>query len=424
MIKPCHEGAEPKTVGEASQGSSTKKDQNLYFEATVSTTRTIMQPAHGLWSSTNSRQIDVQMNSSQELGQLLVALRNLSQHPDSRAALATLVRTHGSTFRRPGTRMLVHADGSVVCELSGGCPQRDIVMRAQQVIASGVPRLVNYNADSGLDVLLEMGCGGELEVLLDPLNPAEAAAFANALDACLQQRDSAWLATVFAIDEHVAIPRRLLWSDQTIRHDGFDNASLTALVTELARKLPTSRKASTHRLAFGGGSVDVLIEPIQPTHALVVVGNSAAARALLPLSLALGWITTWVDSEPARMSASGLPQGLITRCATPETLADMVKLDHNTSVIVITHNLEQDVAWLAAMRDAPLAYLGTLGSRERVGRMRKDTQVAGLRLHAPAGLDIGSETPQEIALAVAAEVMAVINRRSGGSLRDNDGAIH
>jgi xanthine dehydrogenase accessory factor len=367
------------------------------------------------------------MNSSHELGQLLDALRNVAQEPGSRATLATLatlVRTYGSTFRRPGTRMLVHADGSVVCELSGGCPQRDIVLRAQEVIASGVPRLVNYNADSGLDVLIEMGCGGELEVLLDPLNPAEAAAFANALDSCLQQRDNAWLATVFAIDEHVAMPRRLLWSDQTIRHDGVDDASLTALVMNFARQLPTSRKASTHRLPFAAGSVDVLIEPIQPPHALIVVGDSAAGRALLPLSLALGWITTWVDSEPERMAVGALPLGLLTHCATPQTLANTLRLDRHTSVIVITHNLEQDIAWLAAMRGAPLAYLGTLGSRERVGRMRQDAQLAGLHLHAPAGLDIGSETPEEIALAVAAEIMAVLNRRTGGSLRDNDGAIH
>ena len=162
----------------------------------------------------------------------------------------------------------------------------------------------------------------------------------------------------------------------------------------------------------------------EPPHALIVIGHSAASRALLPLSLALGWRTTWVDSVPERLAASGLPPGLLTRCATPETLADRVTLDRYTSVIVITHNLEQDLAWLGAMRDARPAYIGSLGSRERVGRMREDAQVAGLRLHAPAGLDIGSETPEEIALAVAAEIMAVINQRSGGSLRDNQGAIH
>src|SRR5215469_15879091 len=104
------------------------------------------------------------MNSAHELNTLVAALRDLHRAGASKAALATLTRTRGSTFRRPGTRMLVYGDGRVVCELSGGCPQRDIVARALEVIDSGTPRLVTYNAESGLDVLLEMGCGGELEV--------------------------------------------------------------------------------------------------------------------------------------------------------------------------------------------------------------------------------------------------------------------
>lgn len=364
------------------------------------------------------------MNSFHELSQLLDAFRQLAQQPAARAVLATLVRTHGSTFRRPGTRMLVHQDGRVVCELSGGCPQRDIVTRAQQVIETGIPRLVHYNADSGLDVLMEMGCGGELEVLLEPLDPVESKAFADALDLCLLQRDDSWMATVFALDETVEMPRRLVWSGQRVLHDALNDSALIRCVTEATKRLSAAQKASTLRLPFGSGSIDVLIEPIPPPHALIVIGHSAASRALLPLSLALGWVTTLVDSSPARLTASGFPTGLRTCCATPETLAGRVPLDRHTSVIVITHNLEQDVAWLGAMRDAPLAYLGTLGSRERVGRIREDAQVAGLRLHAPAGLDIGSETPEEIALAVAAEIMAVINQRSGGSLRDNQGAIH
>ncbi|MDQ6646985.1 MAG: XdhC family protein, partial [Pseudomonadota bacterium] len=231
-------------------------------------------------------------------------------------------------------------------------------------------------------------------------------------------------ATVFAIDEAVIMPRRLLWNEGAVSHDGFADPLLEHVVTRVAAPLRASRKATTLRLPFRSGSCDVLIEPIQPPHALVVIGNSAAARALLPLSLALGWLTTWFDSEPSRFQVGGLPQGLRTLCSTPQVLTDALPMDVHTSAIVVTHNLEQDIAWLAAMRAAPLAYLGTLGSRDRVGRMREDPQLAGLHLHAPAGLDIGSETPQEIALAVAAEIMAVINGRTGGSLRDNDGAIH
>lgn len=364
------------------------------------------------------------MNSAGERIQLIEALRGLAKPNPPRTAMATLTRTRGSTFRRPGTRMLVHADGSVVCELSGGCPQRDIVVRAQDVIASGEPRLVAYNPDSGLDVLMEMGCGGELEVLLEPMDPAEAARFANALTEGMDLRRDAWLATVFAINDAVGMPRRLLWNGQGVTYDEIRDPALASLVMEAASINTASRKAATMRMPFQTRIVDVLIESIEPPHALVVIGASAVARAVLPLSQALGWVTTWVDSDPARLRAGSLPQGLRTVCTTPGALGDTVCLDAHTSAIVVTHNLEQDIAWLEALRGVPLAYLGTLGSRERVARMRASDRLDGLRLHAPAGLDIGSETPQEISLAVLAEVMAVINKRHGGSLGDNDGAIH
>ncbi len=192
----------------------------------------------------------------------------------------------------------------------------------------------------------------------------------------------------------------------------------------MARHAPAPPEATTVRIPSEAGSIEMLVETIAPPHALVVVGTSAVARALLPLSHALGWVTTWVDSDPGRLGTGGLPPGLRTLCTTPDAMGASLGLDACTSAIVLTHNLEQDIAWLAALHGAPLAYLGTLGSRERVQRIRASDRLDGIRLHAPAGLDIGSETPQEIALAVLAEIMAVSNRRSGGFLRDSDGAIH
>ena len=363
------------------------------------------------------------MNSAHELVTLIDALRRLHSAGRPHAALATLTRTWGSTFRRPGTRMLVFGDGHVVCELSGGCPQRDIVLRAQEVIASGEPRLVNYNAESGLDVLMEMGCGGELEVLIEPIGLPHASDFVDALASCLEHRHRAHLATLFAIDGEVVMPRRLLWCDATVRHDDLGDAALREAVMAAA-DLNEPGRATTLRIPSPAGTTDVLIELISPTHALVVIGSSAAARALLPLAVALGWRTVLVDQDSQRLQAADLPSAAHKVCASPATIRDLIPLDSHSSVVVMTHNLEQDMAYLSALRGAPVAYLGALGSRERVGRMRHEPALEGLRLHAPAGLDIGSETPEEIALAVAAEIMAVINGRDGGPLRDNHGAIH
>lgn len=362
------------------------------------------------------------MNSPHELMLLIQALQGLQQTSQP-AALATLTRTRGSTFRRPGTHMLVLADRQVVCELSGGCPQRDIVARALAVIERGEAALVHYNAESGLDVLMEMGCGGELEVLIEPLSAPHALAFADSLAAGMSARHSSWLATVFARDGQVVVPRRLVWSDGAIAYDGSDDAVLGPRLAELCAR-HREAGAETLRIDTDRGKADVLIERIEPPHALVVIGSSAAARALLPVASALGWQTTLVDHDPQRLQALDLPPALKTVCAGPDTLAAALPLDAHSSVVVMTHNLERDVAYLAALKQAPVAYVGALGSRERVGRMRAEPSLDRLHLHAPAGLDIGSETPEEIALAVAAEIMAVINHRSGGPLRDNEGAIH
>ncbi|WP_233842523.1 XdhC/CoxI family protein [Dyella sp. 2HG41-7] len=363
------------------------------------------------------------MNSAHELSTLLTALRALHSDAEPKAALATITRTRGSTFRRPGTRMLVLGNGKVVCELSGGCPQRDIVARALDVIARGETSLVRYNAESGLDVLMEMGCGGELEVLIEPLLAMHDTDFIDALASCLGERHTIHLATQFAVDNSPIMPRRLVWNGHRVLYNDIEDAMLVQSILENASS-SMLRRANTLHMPSIEGSTDVLMEAIEPPHALIVIGSSAAARALLPLSSALGWRTTLVDHDPARLRATDHPAALRTVCATPRELINAVSLDMHSSVVVMTHNLEQDIAYLSVLREAPVAYIGALGSRDRVARMRHSSALNGLHLHAPAGLDIGSETPEEIALAIAAEIMAVINRKNGGSLRNNNGAIH
>jgi xanthine dehydrogenase accessory factor len=268
-----------------------------------------------------------------------------------------------------------------------------------------------------------MGCGGELEVFIEPLLSAHDTDFIDTLSRCLDERMDVQMATLFAIDHAPIIAGRLLWDAHGVLHDSMRDPVLSQTIIARA-PADNERRAATLNLPCARGMADVLLERISPPHALVVIGSSAAARALLPVASALGWQTTLVDSDPARLQANGLPDGLNTVCASPASLPATLPLDAHSSVVVMTHNLEHDMAYLHALKDAPVAYIGALGSRDRVARMRDNHALSGLHLHAPAGLDIGSETPEEIALAIAAEIMAVINRRNGGSLRNNDGAIH
>ncbi|MEW9573639.1 XdhC family protein [Rhodanobacter sp. Si-c] len=356
------------------------------------------------------------MSSAAEWRTLIDAVNGLPEGAPA-AALATLIRTRGSTFRRAGTRMLVHADGRVVCELSGGCPQRDIVERARAVIRDGRPLQVTYNAESGLDVLMEMGCGGELEVLIEPIERTSAMPWLAPLDACLRERRPATLATWFAHDGVTMAPRRALADGTQV-----DTPACDALRTALARPRPD--RATVVAVPGTDGRDEVLLEPVQPPHALVVIGSNATSRALLRLAGALGWQTTLVDNDPRRLDVSDLPARPATCCAEPARLCETVAFDLQTSVMVVTHSLARDTAYLRALEDVPLAYVGALSSRERAARLLDELEAPEWALHAPAGLDIGANTPEEIALAIVAEILAVQRARAGGPLRVKAGTIH
>jgi xanthine/CO dehydrogenase XdhC/CoxF family maturation factor len=325
------------------------------------------------------------------------------------AALATLVRTRGPTFRHAGARMLVHEDGRVVCELSGGCPQRDIVERARAVIRDGKPLRVAYNAESGLDVLMEMGCGGELEILIEPIERAEAMAWLAPLEARLRERRPVVLATWFARDG----------TTMASRHALSDGAKVDAPVCEVLRTAlarPRPERATTIVVADAGGRDEVLIEPVQPQHALVAIGSNATAHALLRFVHALGWQATLVDGDPRRLGVPDLPAGVTACCADPGGLRRSVAFDAYTSVVAMTHNIAQDAAYLRALEGIPLAYVGALSSRGRALQLSSGLEAPGWMLHAPSGLDIGANTPEEIALAIAAEILAVQRARAGGPL--------
>lgn len=333
------------------------------------------------------------------------------------AALATLTRTHGSAFRHAGTRMLVHADGRAVCELSGGCPQRDIVTRARAVINDGKPLRVAYNAESGLDVLMEMGCGGELEVLIEPIARAAAMTWLAPLAACLRARRPATLATWFARDGATLAARHAI-------DTGNGNSESTCKTLRVALAQPRPDRPTTITVTEAGGRDEVLIDPLQPPPALVAIGSNVTAHALLRLADALGWQTTLVDSDPRHLEGADVPKATVTQCADPGRLRQKVAFDPRTAAVAMTHNLAQDAAYLRALEGAPLAYAGALSSRSRAARLQAGLQTPGWTLHAPAGLDIGANTPEEIALAVAAEITAALNGHGGGSLHDSAGALH
>ena len=362
------------------------------------------------------------MNSPQELQALIDALRQLQRdHYAQGAALATITYTHGSTFRRAGTSMLIRGDGSIVCELAGGCPQRDIVFRANEVIATGAAQLVHYNRDTNYDVLIEMGCGGELDVLIEPVLGDDDIAYLGALEHCLSTRCIASMATVFAQGDGAIHPRprrRIANAHHTL----FDNVGDQALSALLGERM--AALSARVELAQLSSTAMVLLERLRPRPALVLIGANVGVSAMVDLASTLNWQVTVVDTDAERLAGMALPSHIATLVASPGSVRALLTLDAYTAAVVMTHRYELDVDYLNALGDASLAYAGAIGSRERARRMNHALDGQFDQLHVPAGLDIGSDTPQEIALAVVAEIVATFNAREGRPLSVTQGPIH
>lgn len=364
------------------------------------------------------------MNVAQEFDSLYRAAKALTlDRGAGEAALVTITRTRGSTFRRAGASMLVHRDGSMVCELSGGCPQRDIVLRAQRAMDSAEPALVAYGRDSNYDVMIETGCGGELEVLIEPWRESDDLQFLDAIAALHARRLPGVMASLFAVDGG-AIGRRPL---RLVQGSGslWTNIGQSALTQQVLASLPLQTlpagSAVTRQMDNQGQRYDALLETLRPPHALLIVGDSAGANRLAQLGHQLGWRTTIVS--PREVVEQG-PDGVQRVYKTPAALIADLVLDPQTSVVVMTHRLELDLAYVAPLLDTPVRYIGVIGSRQRADQVRAAFPQSDERLHVPAGLDVGSETPQEIALAIAAEILALRNGRSGGSLVHTQTSIH
>lgn len=331
--------------------------------------------------------------------------------------------------------MLVTESGQTVGTLSGGCLEADVSERARGVIATKVPRLIRYDTTSPDDIVwgLGMGCNGVVEVLIEPLGGKRAASdYMAFMEARLTCGEGGAVATV--ISERDAQLASRVWLGHRGECAGeLNNQNLTRRVREdLSTALGRRRSEyKTYKLA-GGTSVDAFIEIIEPPLPLVIFGAGHDAVPLVKFAQELGWETTVVDTrsrQTSREQFASADRVILTR---PERIADDVRLVQQAAAVVMTHNYQHDLEVLRLLLASPLRYIGCLGSRRRTERMFTELIADGVvphdayleTLHAPIGLDIGAETPEEIALAIVAEIRAITAGRAGGKLRERAGAIH
>ena len=347
------------------------------------------------------------------------------------AALATVVKVKGSTYRRPGARMLMSQDGCMTGSISGGCLENDVFEHAKHVMASGTPTLVKYDPEVAEEIIwaLGLGCNGAVHVLIERLDKQ-----LTFITECLGNRHSGVLATVFCVEGQVQAKvgnHLMFYLHKTVISEIADSTLAQAVIADAQATLHEQKsKVKTYHLPTG--RAEVLIELIKPPTPLLIFGAGQDTIPVVSFAKELGWHVTVVDHRPTYLTPEKFPNADKLILSSAEAAHKYVLLEDNTVAIAMTHNYFHDRELLKMLLPSAVRYIGVLGPKSRTAELLQDLQAEGIfyteeqlsRLYAPVGLDIGADTPVEIALSIVAEIQAVLAKRTGGLLRDRKAPIH
>ncbi|HYI67947.1 MAG TPA: XdhC family protein [Candidatus Limnocylindrales bacterium] len=316
-------------------------------------------------------------------------------------ALATVVAVRGSSYRRPGARLLVPASGAPVGLISGGCLEEEAARLAREALRLEAPVLVTVDHSAEGDELwgMGLGCRGVIDLLAEPPTMA-----AETLDALRAARDGRATYLLTSLDGE----RRVLTAHEA---DALGERAAMAV----AHGRPT---------VIG----ETVLDPILPPLHLVVCGAGPDAGPLVAAGVRLGWRVSVVDPRRSLLRPDRFP-GATLHDVEPARAADAVDASEWTAVVLMSHDYLRDAAFLGGFVARGVRYLGVLGPRDRTDRLLKELEISPTEadlgaLHAPAGLDIGADGAEEVAAAIVAEILATLRGRTGVPLRERPGPIH
>lgn len=349
-------------------------------------------------------------------------------------ALATVVDVRGSAPLPIGTAVAVDTDGNAVGSISGGCVEGAVYDMCRQVLREGgAPRGAQFGYSDDDAFAVGLTCGGELDVLIQAVDPAAQPHIAAALDEVVQ-------GLPVAVAQVVDGPAGLLGATLSVLGDGqvisgtLDNGPVDTVVADEA--LALLRAGRTTRVALGGsgqgcpGPLSVLVHVHASRPRMLVFGAVDFAAALSQAGAFVGYRVTVCDARPVFATAARFPYADEVVVDWPHRYLEHAEVDARTAVCVLTHDAKFDVPLLRLALDLPVGYIGAMGSRrthdERLRLLREEgvSEEQLARLCSPIGLDLGARTPEETAVSITAEIIAHISGGSGLPLSQGTGPIH
>lgn len=349
-----------------------------------------------------------------------------------KTALATVVHVEGSSYRRPGARMLVTESGELTGTISGGCLEGDALRKALLAIHEDRNKLVTYDTRNEDDAQfgVQLGCNGIIHILFEPIHAHSEQNPITLLRMASTGRTCSVIVTLFSLLQKENQP-----GTSYLLHEGknFINDKNTGRI--LPSELPHDARTALDTQVSTVKQYDHLsafVELVEPKLSLIIFGAGNDAIPLTQMANILGWNITVIDGRHTHINRQRFPLAQKTLIAKAESALEELVIDDRTAFVLMTHNYNYDLEILNQLSRKYCAYIGILGPKKKFMRMLDDLASNGLEIprsameniYSPVGLDVGAETAEEIALSIVSEIKAVFSFGNAGFLRDKTESIH
>jgi xanthine dehydrogenase accessory factor len=355
---------------------------------------------------------------------------------EKRTALATVVQVEGSSYRRPGARMLVTEDGQLTGAISGGCLEGDALRKALLAITEQRNKIVTYDTTDEDDAKfgVQLGCNGIVHILFEPITDNDEHHPIQLLHKAISERKNSVVVTLFSLSDTKGTQPGtcLLCRDhgEMVYRDLIPGIGVP--VEQEAMNVLCYKQSNTKQYYTGECEFTAFFSFIKPVVQLVIAGAGNDAIPLAQIAELMGWCTVIADGRANYATKMRFPTAKKVLVAKPNDLMEQLSIDEQTVFVLMTHNYNFDFELLKRLAYIDTDYIGVLGPRKKMQRMFDELQEQGFgiskdqqhKIYGPVGLDIGAETAEEIALSIAAEIKAVLSARNSRSLKMEAGPIH
>jgi xanthine dehydrogenase accessory factor len=363
--------------------------------------------------------------------------------------LATVLRVQGSSYRQPGTRMLINTKGEISGSVSGGCLERDLIQQARFAVGSHSRfKIIRYDTTDEGDEFeslrsVSLGCQGIVDIGLEYLPPGETHPVLELIQESIEQSREGRVATVISGAENYkndSLSGRVFALSVGALTGAIDCLAsieflegIDKLNIEVVKDLKnlTSNQVKVYETSLG--EITILLEIIRPPKRWIIFGAGHDSIPLAETAKGIGWHVTVVDCRSSYSMTQRFfsKVDVLLRCE-PSQISSKLNLTSDTLCVLATHNYYHDREILKQLLDSSVNYIGILGPKEKGLSLLDDFKKDGIKLNAaalskiysPVGIDSGAESPQEIALSIITEAMSVTQGRTAGFLKDRDGPIH